>query len=85
MRVLAAACSVLVLFALPSGTMAIGSSSQAPMSVEYTAKSTRLDPASYPAPPEGLELEQVNVFVRHGGSLCYGFPSSLGVTARNLD
>jgi len=37
-------------------------------SLEKTSSSnaTELDPALYPSPPEGLTLEQVNVFVRHG-------------------
>lgn len=42
------------------------SSAQSPLSFDYSAKSTQLDPSLYPAPPAGLELEQVNVFVRHG-------------------
>ncbi|KAF8317194.1 phosphoglycerate mutase-like protein [Clavulina sp. PMI_390] len=42
------------------------SSNQAPLSVEYTSKATKLEPDLYPTPPKGLELAQVNVFVRHG-------------------
>lgn len=43
-------------------TMAASSSSMK----AYSPKATELDPALYPSPPDGLTLEQVNIFVRHG-------------------
>lgn len=51
-----------------AATMAVDSSPPK----NYSSKATELDLSLYPVAPEGLTLEQVNVFVRHGEdpSLC---------------